>query len=74
MASMQDGPAGTAADPIIRYERVNKWFGKLHRPRRTSTCTSRAGESARRLRPERLRQEHAHPLREPAGADPVQAG
>ena len=30
MASMQDGPAGPAADPIIRYEQVNKWFGKLH--------------------------------------------
>jgi polar amino acid transport system ATP-binding protein len=30
MTEARDGTAGTTADPIIRYERVNKWFGKLH--------------------------------------------
>src|SRR4030095_11803467 len=26
----ENGEGGSAAGPIIRYERVNKWFGKLH--------------------------------------------
>lgn len=30
MTGAQDGAASLPADPIIRYERVNKWFGKLH--------------------------------------------
>jgi polar amino acid transport system ATP-binding protein len=30
MAPSENGQAGSAAGPIIRYERVNKWFGKLH--------------------------------------------
>jgi polar amino acid transport system ATP-binding protein len=30
MTSAQHGTAGGATDPIIRFERVNKWFGKLH--------------------------------------------
>jgi polar amino acid transport system ATP-binding protein len=30
MTGVRDGAASPAADPIIRYERVSKWFGKLH--------------------------------------------
>jgi polar amino acid transport system ATP-binding protein len=30
MGGGRDGVASTATDPIIRYQRVNKWFGKLH--------------------------------------------
>ena len=30
MTPRVNGQAASAAEPIIRYERVNKWFGKLH--------------------------------------------
>ena len=30
MTPRVNGQAASAAGPIIRYERVNKWFGKLH--------------------------------------------
>jgi polar amino acid transport system ATP-binding protein len=30
MTPRANGQAASAAGPIIRYERVNKWFGKLH--------------------------------------------
>ena len=30
MTPRENGQARSAAGPIIRYERVNKWFGKLH--------------------------------------------
>jgi polar amino acid transport system ATP-binding protein len=30
MTEAKDGAASRATGPIIRYERVNKWFGKLH--------------------------------------------
>jgi polar amino acid transport system ATP-binding protein len=30
MTGRRDGAASTAPDPIISYQRVNKWFGKLH--------------------------------------------
>jgi len=30
MTPSENGQAGSAAGSIIRYERVNKWFGKLH--------------------------------------------
>src|SRR5215813_8388469 len=30
MTGVRDGGGRTATAPIIRYQRVNKWFGKLH--------------------------------------------
>jgi polar amino acid transport system ATP-binding protein len=30
MTGLRDGVGPSTTDPIIRYERVNKWFGKLH--------------------------------------------
>jgi polar amino acid transport system ATP-binding protein len=30
MTGARDGAASSTTDPIIRYERVSKWFGKLH--------------------------------------------
>ncbi len=53
----------------IEFKGVNKWFGKLHvlRGRRPERGRRRGH---RGLRPVRLGQEHAHPLRQPPGADP----
>jgi His/Glu/Gln/Arg/opine family amino acid ABC transporter permease subunit len=73
-ASVNTGKTGnTMSEPIIEFDKVNKWYGNNFHVLRDIDLSRRQGRAHRHLRALGLRQEHADPLHQPARRAPGRA-